>query len=648
MALLNYSSQYSNISSFLSATSGTANWLKIFVSPDTAGGGHFITHGIDFGASYTGGQRGLVPANAGTLSKTFLRGDGWSALWTDAAETAAATGDTTAQQQANKESYLQSTIVSAYDIKQWIAQSFVANNAMRYKGIITIDGEGNISNTTEAGTASGFPTTCEVGDTYKVSGATVGSTSQIAGEVVSTGDMVICIKAGNGSLNDGQYWTIVQDNVEHLITYTLNGTAFRLYAQTANDIALFAPTTAGTLGQVLISKGDGNAPEWVNANTLVVAQAAKVEYSLVKTTGITMTNQGSAENSYDGSKTITIGLAAATTSTIGGVIIDAGDNSEAYRAASNTSHTPYPTITVNNDGEIYLSKQNIINALGFTPGNANGQVTGVVVTGTNNGNANTTSATANPYINILDGGDAVLGGYRISGSGKITVSSVPNSAAIVVGLGEADSSNYGGIKTGYSAPSGSPKNYALQLDSNGKAYVNVPWVSDVFTASANGLAPAASDANKSTAAAGATTYLLGADAKWYKLPSSAFQGDRRIVKLGGNEIISAASGDALNIIAGDHINITAQTTGANPVYTGAVSFDVVWRDIQVHTVSNSTVSQNVGSIGSNDPLVFDNSESVFMLGEEVTVGSGANATTKTVIKSYITWYNMDTQSYEIV
>lgn len=654
MALLNYSSSYSNISSFLNATSGTANWLKIFVSPDAAGGGHFITHGIDFGATYSNGSRGLVPGNGGTLNKTFLRGDGWSALWTSAAETAAAGEGTAAQQQAAKEAYLQSTLVSAYDIKQWISDSFAANNAMRFKGIITIDGEGNISNTTDAGTVSGFPTTCEVGDTYKINGNTVGNSSQIAGEVVSTGDMVVCIKAGTGSINDGQYWTIVQDNVEHLITYALNGTAFKLYAQTGNDITLFAPTTAGTSGQVLISGGAGNAPAWANAATLVVAEAAKVTYALVKGTGLLMTNQSSPETSYDGSKTITIALAKATTSALGGVIIDNGTNSEAYSAASNTSNTPYPTITVDSDGQIYLSKQNIINALGFTPGNANGQVTGVVVTGASNGYENTTSATANPYINILDGGNTVLGGYRISGSGNITVSSVANSAAIVVGLEEADSTNYGGIKIGYTAPSGSPKNYALQLDSNGKAYVNVPWVSDVFTASADGLAPMASTANKThddggttvDNIAGATTYILGSDAKWYKLPASAFQSDRRVVKLGGTEIISASSGNALNIIAGNHVNITAAQTSGN--YTGAVTFDAVWRDIQVHAINNSTVSQDVESIGSNDPLVFDNSESVFMLGEEVVVGSGANATTKTVIKSYITWYNMDTQAYEIV
>jgi hypothetical protein len=190
-----------------------------------------------------------------------------------------------------------------YDIKQWIAQSFAANNAMRFKGIITIDGTGNISNTTaDNGTQSGFPTACEVGDTYKINVATVGTTSQIAGEVVSTGDMVICIKSGTGaSLNDAEYWTVVQDNVEHLITYTFNGTAFRLYAQTSNNITIYAPTTSGTTNQILISKGANNAPEWVNQATLVVGEAGKTTYALLKGNGISMLYQGTAATQFDGS-----------------------------------------------------------------------------------------------------------------------------------------------------------------------------------------------------------------------------------------------------------------------------------------------------------------------------------------------------------
>ena len=643
-ALLNWASQYSTISPFLSSTTGSADWLRIFISPDATGGGHFITHGIDFGASYANGARGLVPANGGTLNKTYLRGDGWAALWTSAAETAAAVGDTAAQQQAAKEAYLQSTIASVYDIKQWIAQSFAANNAMRFKGTINIDNSENISTTTESGTVAGFPTSCEVGDTYKING-TSGNNSQIANEPVSTGDMIICIKSGNtGNLNTATYWAVVQDNVEHLITYTVNGTTYRIYAQTPNNISVYAPTTYGTTGWIAVAQGEGAAPIWKNPTTILVGEASKVTNALTAGAGITMLNGANTATSYNGSVAITIKLTPATTSTIGGVIVDAGDNSEAYNATSNTSHTAYPTITVNNDGEIYLSKQNIINALGFTPGNSTVNIGKVVVTGTASGTANTTAITANPYINIIASDNSVLGSYRISGSGKITVSSTANSAALVVSLGAADSSEYGGIKLGYTE---SGKNYAIQLDANGKAFVNVPWVSDVFTASANGLAPAASDDNKSTAAAGTTTYLLGADAKWYKLPASAFQGDRRIVQLNGTTVIGAASGNALNVIPGTHISVTAAQSSGN--YTGAMTFNAIWRDIQIRLIgSGGTITQNVSSIGDNDPLVFDNTDTVFMLGEEVTVGSGANATKKTVVKSYITWYNMDTGEYEII
>jgi len=164
----------------------------------------------------------------------------------------------------------------------------------------------------------------------------------------------------------------------------------------------------------------------------------------------------------------------------------------------------------------------------------------------------------------------------------------------------------------------------------------------IFSDTTDGLVPMSSAANKSNTAAAATTYLLGADAKWYKLPASAFQSDRRIVNLNGTTIIAADSGNALNIIAGDHINVIAAQASGD--YTGALTFEAVWRDVQVRLVTDSGISQNVSSIGDNDPLVFDNTDTVFMLGEEVQVGQ----TTKTVIKSYITWYNMDTGEYEMI
>ncbi len=637
MALLNYTSEYSKISAYLNAASGSSDWLRIFVSPEASGGGHFITHGIDFGANYTAGKRGLVPSNSvADLTKTFFRGDGWKSFWNLTDETASAVGDTAAQKLAAKEAYLQSTIASVYDIKQWIQQSFAANDAMRFKGTISVDSSDNITYNISGTSVSGFPTSCEVGDTYKVTGTT---NKTLANQNVNSGDMLICIKDGSGSaINTSTYWTVVQSNIENLITYNLNGTAFYLYSSGASNISLYAPTTAGTSGQVLISSGSNKSPVWKNANTLVVAQAGKVTNALSKGSGLSFKAQGVETASYNGSAAVTISLLPATSSTIGGVIIDGGTNSEAYKASTNTSGTAYPTISANSTGEIYLSKQNIINALGFTPEGSSKGIAKVIVGSAATSNANTTAATANPYINIVANDNSILGSYRISGSGKISVNSTANSAALTVSLGVADNSNYGGIKIGYTT---SGKNYAVQL-SDGKAFVNVPWVSNIFTSSANGLTPAASDANKSTTAVASTTYLLGADAKWHKLPASAFQSDRRIVQLGGTTVIGASSGNALNVVAGKHVNISAEQSSGN--YTGKLTFNAIWRDVQVHLISGSTIGNSVSTIGDNDPLVFDNSESVFMLGEQVTSGS----TKKTVIKSYITWYNMDTGEYEIV
>ena len=637
MALLNYTSEYSKISQYLNAANGSSDWLRIFVSPEASGGGHFITHGIDFSANYTAGIRGLVPSNsAADLTKTFFRGDGWKSFWNLTDENASAVGDTAAQKLAAKEAYLQSTIASAYDTKQWIQQSFAANDAMRFKGTISVDLSDNITHNTSGTSVSGFPTSCEVGDTYKVTGTT---NRTLASQNVNSGDMLICIKDGSGSaINTSEYWTVVQSNVENLITYNLNGTAFHLYSSEGRNIKLYAPTTEGADGQVLVSSGSrSKSPIWKNANTLVVAQAGKVTNALSKGAGLSFKAQGVETASYNGSATVTIALLPATSSTIGGVIIDGGTNSEAYKASTNTSGTAYPTISANSTGEIYLSKQNIINALGFTPEGSSKGIAKIIVGSAATSNANTTAVTANPYINIVGNNNSILGSYRISGSGKIYVNSTANSAALTVSLGVADSSNYGGIKIGYAT---SGKNYAVQL-SDGKAFVNVPWVSNVFTASANGLAPAASDANKSTAVTSAT-YLLGADAKWHKLPASAFQSDRRIVQLGGTTVIGASSGNALNVVAGKHVNISAEQSSGN--YTGKLTFNAIWRDVQVHLISGSTIGNSVATIGDNDPLVFDNSESVFMLGEQVTSGS----TKKTVIKSYITWYNMDTGEYEIV
>lgn len=54
----------------------------------------------------------------------------------------------------------------------------------------------------------------------------------------------------------------------------------------------------------------------------------------------------------------------------------------------------------------------------------------------------------------------------------------------ITSIPQASSSALGGIKIGYSD---NGRNYAVELDSSGKAYVNVPWTDTIATTSANGL-----------------------------------------------------------------------------------------------------------------------------------------------------------------
>lgn len=79
-----------------------------------------------------------------------------------------------------------------------------------------------------------------------------------------------------------------------------------------------------------------------------------------------------------------------------------------------------------------------------------------------------------------------------------------------VSITQATSAALGGIKIGYTT---SGKNYAIQLDGSGMAYVNVPWTDTTYsvaTTSANGLMSSADKAKLDGIAAQANKYVLPA------------------------------------------------------------------------------------------------------------------------------------------
>lgn len=336
MALLNFANGYAEISGNLSLPESTSgDFVKLFFSKD----GHIISHGKDFTPTFTPNMRGLVPISSGKATEIFRGNATWAEITTADLPIASSISDAITNGTAS------TTILNTKQIVEYVGNAFAANDAMRYKGTITYSNGSYTTHTVAGVEVQGFPTKCEVGDTYRVT-----SRGTYAGQTCSAGDLLICIQDGTGSgLNTAAYWTAVEANINGQVKHTVNGTSIYVYSNSTNTFTIYAPTTGGTQGQVLLSKGSA-APTWAAQSTLVVGEAKKVSNALSLGAGLTF---GTAGVTYNGSAARTISLVAATATTIGGVIVDNDSTNK--------------TISVTSTGRIYLTKQNIINALGYNP-----------------------------------------------------------------------------------------------------------------------------------------------------------------------------------------------------------------------------------------------------------------------------------------
>lgn len=336
MALLNFANTYAEISGKLSLPESTSgDFVKLFFSKD----GHIISHGKDFTPTFTPNMRGLVPISSGKATEIFRGNATWAEITTADLPIASSISDAITNGTAS------TTILNTKQIVEYVGNAFAANDAMRYKGTITYSNGSYTTHTVAGVEVQGFPTKCEVGDTYRVT-----SQGTYAGQTCSAGDLLICIQDGTGSgLNTAAYWTAVEANINGQVKHTVNGTSIYVYSNSTNTFTIYAPTTGGTQGQVLLSKGSA-APTWAAQSTLVVGEAKKVSNALSLGAGLTF---GTAGVTYNGSAARTISLVAATTTTIGGVIVDKDSTNK--------------TISVTSAGSIYLTKQNVINALGYDP-----------------------------------------------------------------------------------------------------------------------------------------------------------------------------------------------------------------------------------------------------------------------------------------
>ena len=336
MALLNFANTYAEISGNLSLPESTSgDFVKLFFSKD----GHIISHGKDFTPTFTPSMRGLVPVSSGKATEIFRGNATWAEITTADLPIASSASDAIANGTAS------TTILNTQQIVDYVGAAFAANDAMRYKGTITYSDGSYTTHTADGVSVSGFPTKCEIGDTYRIA-----SQGTYAEQNCSAGDLLICIKDGTGSsLNTAEYWTAVEANINGQVMHKVNGTSFYVYSNSTNTFTIYAPTTSGTQGQVLLSKGS-SAPTWAAQSALVVGEAKKVTKALSLGAGLTFGVSGAT---YNGSIARIISLVAATATTIGGVFVDKDSTNK--------------TISVTDTGSIYLTKQNIINALGYDP-----------------------------------------------------------------------------------------------------------------------------------------------------------------------------------------------------------------------------------------------------------------------------------------
>ena len=169
---------------------------------------------------------------------------------------------------------------------------------MRFKGTIGLN---SLNNYTINGDDAEFPSkTAAVGDTYRVVSA--GQYAEIQCEV---GDLLICIQAD--PTGETTAWTVAQTNINGQIYHTINGNQKGFYSNDNESFTIFAPTSAGALGQVLTSRGGNYAPSWIDQSSIIAGNLTdKAKKALFTTLNYT-----------NGTLTVTIGGTTRTTTISG-------------------------------------------------------------------------------------------------------------------------------------------------------------------------------------------------------------------------------------------------------------------------------------------------------------------------------------------
>ena len=502
MALLNFYKTYDGIKNKI----GTAGYLQdtdLLFTRD----GHIVTHGVDY-----------IPWGNGTIPIEKLP---------------VATGDT----HNNK------TLWTSETIYNQINNSFVANEAMRFKGSIGIKGKAYTINGTA--TSDGKLPKGEVGDTYRVS--TIGS---YGGNTCEVGDLLICY--GSGTTKENDQWTVVQTNINGYNIFRVNGTPYYLYTtDSTKNFEIYAPTSAGSAnGQILL--WNDNKAVWADRSALNIGKFLRAGNGL---------KIGTDNTGYNGSAEKTISLLQATTGSIGGVIIDRDGlqlNGKPVNVTDNRATVNGATISISDTGVIYLTKKNIINALGYAP-----EVQGAVTTTWRpikvNGEDFLDSNAAGASLNIGSGNSTVVVTKSTDNSGKVSFD-------VNLGYDITKDTSANGLKR-----------VAVKAGTNanlGKLYVEIPKY-DVVSNTINGLAPKI--IKTENAKITPNYYILasaeGTSASWYKLDLNTIN-TWRPISISGKDL----GNRSLQIVGTDNVVFTYNESEFNQGKTATFGIELQWKE----------------------------------------------------------------------
>ena len=363
-----------------------------------------------------------------------------------------------------------------------------------------------------------------------------GSVSAI--KFISDGGTSTNVTMGDGSLKDLKTKQLV-----------VNDTINNFYSSDSVEVRLYAPTSGGTSGQILVSNGN-NAPNWASLDSLgyLPLTGGTISGSLRVSGHINPVNNGVSNIGESGKKfkdiyatTLHGNFNESTTFAAphpNPIYIDNTNNSTdgvylvlknkgvyvSSFGTTNETTSYYETfmlhrksdqsnsykLSIRDDGNAYISGK-IIATQEWVTKNISGLSTSIssqgsvitslgqyLITGAD-ANATTTASTVKIKLKqmgrstatstsafgppSLESSGVTIHAATTTTAGVMTATDKSNlntayswgnhaSAGYLKSIPGATSSSYGGIKTGYSETG---KNYAVQLDSNGKAYVNVPW-----------------------------------------------------------------------------------------------------------------------------------------------------------------------------